>query len=215
LKKFPYLVFFETVLEDVLYDETTSFTKSNLMPHSSKSFVDVLHDLWRRVTPAKLKQLLPDVASVAMDDCLRDASKKFVDHDSFVIFWDDVKGLLDNMTAEGIHAQSKSVTADRIGNGDDLIRCTVFEASLNEEVAKAVDHKRVCLSNDSINNVTLLLGRGDFELLLQEDGSLLIVALHNLVDDKLPIAVHVTVKEATVVERLDGRHIARSSFGGL
>jgi len=185
------------------------------MPHTSQSFIDVLHDLWRRVTPAKLKQLLPDVASVAMDDCLRNTSKKFVDHDSFVVLRNDVKGLLDNMTAERIHAQSKSVAADRIGNGDDLIRCTVLEASLNEEVPKAVDHERVCLSDDSINNVTLLLGGGDFELLLQENGGLLIVALHNLVDNELPVTVHVTVKEATVVERLDGRHISRSSFGGL
>jgi len=185
------------------------------MPHSTKSFVDVLHDLWRRVTPAELKQLLPDVAGVAVDDCLRNASKKFVHHDGFVVLRNNVKGLLNDVTAERIHAQSKSVAANGVGNGNDLIRRAVFEAALHKKVAEAVDHERICLSDDGIDHVELLLGRRHLELLLQEDGSLLIIALNNLVDNKLPVAIHVTVKKTTIVERLHRGNIARSGFRGL
>jgi hypothetical protein len=79
------LLFFNAVLEDVLYNETAGFTKSNLMPHASKSLVDLEHNLWRLATPAKLEQLLPDVTSVAMDDGVRDTSEQLSNHVSFVV----------------------------------------------------------------------------------------------------------------------------------
>lgn len=40
-----HLVFLKTVLKDVLNYEATSFTQSNLVPHTLQSFVDKLHDL--------------------------------------------------------------------------------------------------------------------------------------------------------------------------
>ena len=39
------LLFFDTVLKDILDDQAASLTKSNLMPHTTKSFVDLEHDL--------------------------------------------------------------------------------------------------------------------------------------------------------------------------
>lgn len=68
-------VFFQTILEDVLDNKTTGLAQGNLMPHAAESLIDVLHDLRRRIAPAKLKQFLPDVASVAVDDRLRDTTE--------------------------------------------------------------------------------------------------------------------------------------------
>lgn len=69
------LVLFEAVLKDVLNDQATSLTKSNLVPHATESLVDVLHNLRWRLGPAKLEKLLPDVASIAVNDSLRDTTK--------------------------------------------------------------------------------------------------------------------------------------------
>lgn len=69
-----YLVLFQTVLEDVLNDQTASLAQSDLMPHATEGFVDVTHDLWRRVAPAKLEQLLPHVASIPVDHGLRNTA---------------------------------------------------------------------------------------------------------------------------------------------
>ena len=46
------LVFFQAVLKDVLYNQTTRLSERNFMPHATKGFIDILHDLGRRVTPA-------------------------------------------------------------------------------------------------------------------------------------------------------------------
>lgn len=69
------LVFLEAVLEDVLDDKTASLAESHLVPHTAKSFVDILHDLWWRVAPAELEQLLPNVTGVAVNDSLWDAAQ--------------------------------------------------------------------------------------------------------------------------------------------
>jgi hypothetical protein len=69
------LVLFETVLKDILNDQATSLAKSNLVPHTTESLIDIFHDLRRRLSPTKLEKLLPDVTSVAMDDGLRDTTK--------------------------------------------------------------------------------------------------------------------------------------------
>lgn len=50
-----YLVFFQTVLEDVLNDQTARLAQSDLMPHASERFVDITHNLRRRVTPSQLE----------------------------------------------------------------------------------------------------------------------------------------------------------------
>lgn len=39
------LVLLETILEDILDDETASLAQGHLVPHTAKSLVDVLHDL--------------------------------------------------------------------------------------------------------------------------------------------------------------------------
>ncbi len=66
-----YLVFLQAILEDVLNDETAGLSKCNFMPHASKGFVDVLHDLRWRVAPSQFEKLLPDVTSVAVNHRLR------------------------------------------------------------------------------------------------------------------------------------------------
>lgn len=52
-------------------------------------------------------------------------------------------------------------------------------------------------ATDCLDNVNLLLPGSDLELLLQEDGCLLIVAGKDLVDNVIPVATHVTVKETS------------------
>lgn len=59
-----YLILFQAVLENVLNNETASFTKGHLMPHSSQRFVDILHNLGWGANPAKFEQLLPNMTGV-------------------------------------------------------------------------------------------------------------------------------------------------------
>jgi len=73
------------------------------VPHASESLIDILHDLRGRLGPAELEKLLPNVTSISVDDSLWDATKKLVDHDSLVVFWDGVKCLLNDMAAECVH----------------------------------------------------------------------------------------------------------------
>jgi hypothetical protein len=68
------LVFLKTVLKYILDDKTSSLAQSNLMPHAAKSFVHIFHDLRWRFGPSEFKELLPDMAGVAMDDCLGDTT---------------------------------------------------------------------------------------------------------------------------------------------
>lgn len=70
-----YLFFFNTILENVLHHQAARFSQRDLMPHAAKSFVDLKHDLWWLATPAQLEEFLPDVASVSMNDSVRDAAK--------------------------------------------------------------------------------------------------------------------------------------------
>jgi len=98
-----YLVFLEAVFKDVLNDQATSLAQSDLVPHSAKGLVDILHDLRWRLSPAKLKQLLPDMASVTMDYGLWNTTKKLVNHDSLVLLRNRIESLLDDVAAESIH----------------------------------------------------------------------------------------------------------------
>jgi len=196
------LVILKAVLEDVLNDKTASLAEGDLVPHAVESLVDVLHDLGRSVGPAELEQLLPDVASVAVNNRLRDAAKKLVDHGGLVLLRNTVESLLNDVAAKWIHAQVESVAADSASNGDDLFRSAVLKAALDEEVAEAVDHESIGLFDDGLDDIILLLLGADLELLLQEDGGLLIVAVDNLVDNVLPVAAHVAVQETAVVHGL-------------
>lgn len=180
------------------------------MPHTLESIVDILHDLRGSVGPAKLKELLPDVASIAVNDRLRDAAEELVNHDLLVVLGDRIECLLDNMAAKGIHREIKGIAPDSLGNLDDLLSRTVLEASLDKEISEAVHHQRIGLGDDGLNNLILLLGSTDLELLLKEDGSLLVIIANDLVNDVLPVAIDVAVEEASIVERLGGRQIGRS-----
>lgn len=88
----------------------------------------------------------------------------------------------------------------------------MLEAALDQEVSKAVDHEGVCLSNNGLDNLVLLLRSSNFELLLKENRSLLVVVADDLVDNVLPVAVDVAVQETTIVEGLSGGQISLS-FG--
>jgi hypothetical protein len=88
----------------------------------------------------------------------------------------------------------------------------MLEAALDEEISKAIDHEWVCLSNDGFDNFVFLLRSSDFELLLEEDGSLLVVVADNLVDDVLPVAIDVAIQKTTIVEGFSGGQI-RLPFG--
>lgn len=89
----------------------------------------------------------------------------------------------------------------------------MLEATLDEEVAETVDHKWVGLVDDGLNDLELLLRCAKFQLLLKEDGSLLVIAAHDLVDDVAPVAAHVTIEQAAIVERLDGAHVVLTLRG--
>lgn len=149
------------------------------------------------------------MASVAVNDCVWNATKQLADHVSLVVLGDRVEGLLDNVAAKGIHAEGQHIAVDGVGNGDDLLWSAMFEAALNEEVAEAIDHQRVCLINNGADDLKLLLSGADFELLLKEDGSLLVVTAHDLVHDILPVAGDSLVKKATVVHGLERSDISR------
>ncbi len=139
LRRGAYLVFFEAVLEDVLHHEAPRLAESDLMPHSPQSFVHIFHDLGGRVAPAEFEELLPHMASIAVDDSLGDASKQLVHHDRLVFLWHGVKGLLDDMAAESIHTQAQGVAANGVGDGDHLLRGPMLEATLDKEIAETED----------------------------------------------------------------------------
>ena len=201
------LLLFNAVLEDVLNNETAGLAKSNLMPHATKSLVDLEHDLRRFATPAELEQLLPDMTSIAVDDSIWDASKQLTDHVSFVVLRHRVESLLDDMTAEWVHTQGDDIAMNGIGDSNDLVWSAVLEASLNKEIAEAIDHERVCLADDGFDDLVLLLCGADLELLLQEDGCLLVIVADDFIDNIFPITRDSFVQKTAVVHRLKWRDI--------
>lgn len=209
------LVLLKAVLEDVLDDKTASLTEGNLVPHAAESFVDVLHDLRRGVAPAEFEQLLPDVTGVTVNNRLRNAAQKLVDHDGLVLLRNTVESLLNNVAAKRIHAQVEGVVADSTSNGDDLLGSAMLKAVLDQEVAEAVDHERVGLFNDGLDDLILLLLGANLELLLKEDRCLLVVAVDDLVDNVLPVAAHVAVQKTTVVHGLGVGEVAAGLRQGL
>lgn len=158
------------------------------MPHAAKGFIHFDHDLRRLAVPTELEQLLPDMACIAMNYRLWNSAEELVNHDSFVLLGNTVKGLLNNMAPEGVHAQIESVASYRIGNCNHLLRSPMFETTLNKKVAKSVYHEWVSLTDDGLNNVVLLLCRPNLELLLEEDRRLLVVIANNLVHNVFPVA---------------------------
>jgi hypothetical protein len=164
------------------------------MPHATQSLIYVLHNLWWRLGPAELEKLLPDMTGITVNDSLWYTAKKFVDHYSLVVFGNRVKCLLNDMASKSIHGEIQGIAADGLSDLNHLVRCSVFEAALHEEIAKAVNHQRVSLSNNSFDNIELLLIGANFEFLLKEDGSLLIIIANDFVNNVLPVTVNCTIK---------------------
>lgn len=78
----------------------------------------------------------------------------------------------------------------------------MLEASLYQKVTEAIDHQRVGLGNNCFHDFVLLIRSSDLELLLQKDGSLLVVVANDLVNDVLPVAVDIAIKQTAIVQRL-------------
>src|SRR6266566_2180635 len=110
-----------------------------------------------------------------MNNRLRDSTKQLMNHDRLVVLGDRVEGLLNNVAAEWVHRQVQCVAADGLCNLDYLFGCSVFKAALNQEVPETIDHERIGLRNNSLNDLVLLLGGSHLELLLKKDGGLLVV----------------------------------------
>lgn len=143
-----------------------------------------------------------------MDHRLRDATKELMNHDSLVLFWNTIECLLYNMATEGIHAQHQSVATDGLSYLDDLLLGAMLEASLDQEVSESIHHECNGLLDNSINYFELLICSANFELLLKKYRSLLVVVGDDFVDDVLPVATHVTVKQFSIVHRLSRRGVA-------
>ena len=144
-----------------------------------------------------------------------------MNHGGFVLFGDSIESFLDDMATESIHAQGKNIATNSTGNCNDLsrvsqnswytrcvingtylFRSTVLEAALNKKVAEAIDHKRICLSNDRLNDFEFLFHSANLELLLKKDRRLLIIVADNFVNDVLPVASDIAIKQTTVVQWL-------------
>lgn len=201
---YHYLLFLHTVLEDVLDHQTPCFAQCNLLPHSTESLIHFVHDLRGVASPAELEELLPNMASVAVDYCLGDPAEKLVYHHCFVFLWYAVEGFLDNMATEWIHAQGESVAPDCVGNGHDLLGGTMFKAALDEEISESVYHERVRLISNRLDDVEFLFSCADFEFLLEEDGCLLVVTADDLFNYVFPITRDIFVEETPVVQWLEG-----------
>lgn len=101
-----------------------------------------------------------------MDDCFRNATKKLVYHDSFVVFWNSIERFLNYMTSKRVHAEAQGISTNGISNSDDLFRSSVLEAALDKEVSESIDHQRVCLRDNGFNNFVLLFDGTNLEFLL-------------------------------------------------
>lgn len=89
-----------------------------------------------------------------------------MNHNGLVLLWNGVEGFLNDMTPERIHAQAQGVATDSIGNGNNLLGRAVLEAALDQEIAEAIDHQRIGLSDDGLDDLVFLLDGAHLELLL-------------------------------------------------
>ena len=121
-------------------------------------------------------------------------------HHSLVFLRNAVESLLDHMATERVHTEVQRVAFDCIGDCNDLLRSPMLETTLNEKVAKAIDHQRIGLVHYSLNNIVFLLGSADLEFLLKEKRGLLVIVTDNLVHYILPVAGNILVQKSAVVE---------------
>ena len=146
-----------------------------------------------------------------MDYRLGNPAQKLVYHNCLIFFGNRIECLLHNMTTKSVHAQVQRITANGVRDGNDLFWSSMLEAALDEEVAKAVDHEWICLGDNGLHNLILLFDCANFKLLLQEDGSLLVVVAYDLVDNVFPVARHIAVKKAAVIQRLRCGNVGMAS----
>lgn len=62
---------------------------------------------------------------------------------------------------------------------------SILKASLDEKIAESIRHQRHRSGNDRIDDISLLFGRSYLELLLKENGCLLVRRDDDLVDKRL------------------------------
>lgn len=196
------LVILITVLEDVLDDETTSLTDGYLRPLTNKCSIDSAHDHWWGTLPSELEELLPDVASIAMNNGVPDTREKFTDHLVLEALWNTIKSLLDDMATESISAEANSVVLDVGSEAHDLIVIGALEDALDEEVAEAIAHQLETTTDDAVNDRVLESWFRVLDLLLEEDGGLLIVAGDDFVDNQIPVSGDTRFKKLTPVDLL-------------
>ena len=151
---------------------------------------------------------------VPVNDSLWDPAQELMNHDCLVVFWDRIKSLLDDVAPKRVHGKTQSVSADSLRDFDDLLGGSVFKATLDQEVSKTIDHQRICLSHNRLHDFVLLFRGANLELLLQKDGGLLVIAADNLVNNILPVAVHITVQQTAVIEGLSWSEIGLTLRGG-
>lgn len=65
----------------------------------------------------------------------------------------------------------------------------MLKAALNKEVSKPVHHQWVCLRDYSVHNGMFLLWSTNLELLLEENGSLLVIVADNFVNYIFPVTI--------------------------
>lgn len=116
-----------------------------------------------------------------------------MDHNGFVVLGNGIERLLYHMAPKWVHRQGQGTPPDGFCNLYHLLRGAMLEASLHQEVAESIDHQGIGLGNNCFDNLVLLVWSPNFQLLLEKDRGLLIVAAYNLVDNILPIAVDITI----------------------
>lgn len=61
------------------------------------------------------------------------------------------------MASKRIHREAESVTTNGFSNLDNLLWRSMLEATLDQKVAKAIDHQRIGLGSNRLDNVILLI----------------------------------------------------------
>lgn len=142
------LFILNAILENILNNKTSCFTEGYFVPHTTKSLIYFGHYLRRLATPSQLKEFLPNMACIPMNDGFWNSAKEFMNHHSFILFRDTIKGLLNDMTSKRIHAQIQGIAANSICNGNNLFRGTMLKTPLHKKITEAIHHERISLIDD-------------------------------------------------------------------
>ncbi|KAK4187575.1 hypothetical protein QBC35DRAFT_463672 [Podospora australis] len=78
--------------------------------------------------------------------------------------------------------KSEAALSNCLSNLDNLLGRSVLKAALNKKIAESVDHEWICLCHNGFHDVILLLRSAHFKLLLQRNGTMLVIIADNLVD---------------------------------